>query len=74
VRLDLPAVKGRNVFDYHQEWPRGLSLIYPVMIDFDKSIMKYPSIKRYRGARPTTLCPICSIRKTRCPSWPILPR
>ena len=27
----------------------ALSLIYPTLIEFDQSIMKYPSIKRLRG-------------------------
>jgi arylsulfatase A-like enzyme len=34
-----------------------LSLISPVMIDFDKSIMKYPSIKRVPGGASTDLIP-----------------
>jgi hypothetical protein len=28
-----------------------LSLIYPVLIDFDKSIIKYPNIRRFPGAK-----------------------
>lgn len=34
-----------------------LSLIAPVMIDFDKSIMKYPNIKRIPGGASTDLIP-----------------
>jgi arylsulfatase A-like enzyme len=34
-----------------------LSLIYPVIIDFDKSIVKYPSIKRYPGGASNDLVP-----------------
>ena len=34
-----------------------LSLIYPVVIDFDKSIMKYPSITRFVGGASTDLVP-----------------
>lgn len=34
-----------------------LSLIYPVITDFDKSIMKYPSIKRFVGGASTDLVP-----------------
>jgi len=34
-----------------------LSLIYPVIIDFDKSIMKYPSIQRFVGGASTDLVP-----------------
>ncbi len=34
-----------------------LSLISPVMVDFDKSIMKYPSIKRVPGGASTDLIP-----------------
>jgi arylsulfatase A-like enzyme len=34
-----------------------LSLIYPVVIDFDQSIMKYPSIKRYPGGASNDLKP-----------------
>jgi arylsulfatase A-like enzyme len=35
----------------------ALSLIYPVVIDFDKSIMKYPSITRYVGGASNDLVP-----------------
>jgi hypothetical protein len=31
-----------------------LALIEPVILDFDKSIMKYPNIKRFPGAVPRT--------------------
>ena len=34
-----------------------LSLIYPVIIDFDKSVVKYPSIKRYPGGASNDLIP-----------------
>ena len=34
-----------------------LSLIDPVIIDFDKSIMKYPNIKRFPGGASTDLVP-----------------
>jgi arylsulfatase len=34
-----------------------LSLIYPVIIDFDKSIAKYPSIIRYVGGASNDLVP-----------------
>src|SRR6516165_7059351 len=34
-----------------------LSLIYPVIIDFDKSIIKYPSITRYVGGASNDLVP-----------------
>jgi hypothetical protein len=34
-----------------------LALIYPVIIDFDKSIMKYPSIKRFPGGASNDLVP-----------------
>jgi arylsulfatase len=34
-----------------------LSLIYPVLVDFDKSIMKYPNIKRFPGGASTDLKP-----------------
>ena len=52
-----------------------LALIYPVIIDFDKSIMKYPSIKRFPGGASNDLRPNlqasqkpgagCSIRANR---------
>ncbi|MDH6234820.1 arylsulfatase A-like enzyme [Mesorhizobium soli] len=35
----------------------ALSLIYPVVIDFDKSIMQYPSIRRYVGGASNDLVP-----------------
>jgi arylsulfatase len=34
-----------------------LSLIYPVIVDFDKSIMKYPSITRFVGGASNDLVP-----------------
>jgi hypothetical protein len=34
-----------------------LSLIYPVIIDFDKSIIKYPNITRFVGGASTDLVP-----------------
>jgi arylsulfatase len=34
-----------------------LSLIEPVMIDFDKTIMKYPNIRRYPGGASNDLIP-----------------
>jgi arylsulfatase len=33
------------------------ALIFPVMIEFDRSIMKYPSIKRFPGGASTDLIP-----------------
>ncbi len=33
------------------------SIIFPVMIDFDKSIIKYPNIKRYPGGASSDLIP-----------------
>ena len=44
-----------------------LSLIYPVIIDFDKSIMKYPNIKRFPGGASNDLLPILRTRPTPCP-------
>jgi arylsulfatase len=35
----------------------ALSLIYPPLIDFDKSIIKYPNITRYVGGASTDLVP-----------------
>jgi arylsulfatase len=34
-----------------------LALIYPVVIDFDKSIINFPSIKRYPGGASNDLRP-----------------
>ena len=34
-----------------------LSLIYPVVVAFDQSIMKYPSIKRFPGGASNDLQP-----------------
>ena len=34
-----------------------LSLVYPVLIEFDKSIIKYPNITRYVGGASTDLVP-----------------
>jgi arylsulfatase len=35
----------------------ALALVSPVIVDFDKSIIKYPSIKRYPGGASTDLTP-----------------
>jgi arylsulfatase len=34
-----------------------LSLIYPVIVEFDQSIIKYPSIKRFPGGASNDLVP-----------------
>ena len=34
-----------------------LALIYPVIVEFDKSVVKYPSIKRYPGGASNDLIP-----------------
>ena len=34
-----------------------LSLVYPVLIDFNKSIIKYPSIRRFPGGASNDLRP-----------------
>jgi len=34
-----------------------LSLVYPVLIDFDQSIVKYPNIRRYPGGASDDLRP-----------------
>ena len=34
-----------------------LSLVYPVLIEFDQSIMKYPNIKRFPGGASNDLMP-----------------
>jgi arylsulfatase len=34
-----------------------LAAIYPVLIEFDKSIIKYPNIKRYPGGASKDLMP-----------------
>jgi hypothetical protein len=36
---------------------RALSLLDPLLIDFDKSIMKYPKIKRFPGGASNDLKP-----------------
>ena len=50
-----------------------LSLIYPVMIEFDKSIMKYPNIKRFPGGASNDLMPNLQNRKTQFPVDPAKP-
>lgn len=42
-----------------------LALIDPVLIEFDKSIMKFPNIRRFVGGASTDLKPISSIRTIR---------
>ena len=44
-----------------------LSLIYPVIIDFDKSIMKYPNITRYVGGASNDLVPDLQHPENRVP-------
>jgi arylsulfatase len=34
-----------------------LSLIYPALIEFDQSIMKYPSVRRFLGGASNDLVP-----------------
>jgi len=34
-----------------------MSMVYPALIDFDKSIIKYPSIKRFPGGASDDLIP-----------------
>jgi len=34
-----------------------LSLVYPVLIEFDQSVIKYPSIKRFPGGASNDLAP-----------------
>ena len=41
------------------------SLVYPVLIDFNKSIIKYPSIARFPGGASNDLRPNCKILRTR---------
>jgi hypothetical protein len=42
-----------------------LSLIYPPLIEFDKSIIKYPNIPASLAEPRTTCGPICRTRRTR---------
>jgi arylsulfatase len=35
----------------------ALALLYPVLVDFDKSVIKYPNIKRFPGGASTDLKP-----------------
>lgn len=35
----------------------ALSLIYPALLEFDESVMKYPSIKRFPGGASNDLIP-----------------
>ena len=44
-----------------------LSLVYPVLVEFDQSIIKYPNIKRFPGGASNGLCRIFRIRRTPCP-------
>ena len=39
-----------------------LALICPVLIEFDKSVIEYPSIKRCPGGASNDLRPIFSVR------------
>jgi hypothetical protein len=39
-----------------------LPLVYPVIIDFDETIRKYPNITRYVGGASTTSSRTCSLR------------
>jgi len=44
-----------------------LALFYEVLVDFDKSIVKYPSIRRAPGGASNDLVPNLKDRPTRCP-------
>ena len=46
-----------------------LSLIYPPLIEFDKSIIKYPNIRRFPGGASTDLWPNLQDRRIRYRLW-----
>jgi len=47
----------------------ALSLIQPVIIEFDKSIVDFPNIKRIAGGPPTIRFRIFRIRQILCRRW-----
>jgi len=57
--LEEPICAGRPKNEAHHESPFHwiLSLIYPVLIEFNKSIIKYPNIKRFPGGASNDLLP-----------------
>ena len=46
-----------------------LALVEPVVLEFDKTIVKYPNIKRYPGGASNDIMPNLQTRKTPCPCW-----
>ena len=46
-----------------------MSLVYPPLIDFDKSIIKYPNIKRFPGGASNDLWPNRRTRRILCQRW-----
>ena len=53
-------------------WIGGI--IFPVMSDFDRSIMKYPNIKRYPGGASTDLIPNLQMPENPLPLLKNLPQ
>ena len=67
VRTRMPTTSPGRYAGYDNGWV--LSLIYPPMIEFDKSIVKYPNIKRFPGGASNDLVPNFRLRQILCPCW-----
>ena len=52
----MPTTSAGRYAGYDNGWV-GASLIYPPLIEFDKSIMNYPNIKRFPGGASDDLLP-----------------
>jgi arylsulfatase len=47
----------------------ALSLIQPVLMEFNKSIVDFPSIKRFPGGASNDQIPNLQNRRIPCPFW-----
>jgi hypothetical protein len=51
----MPTTSPGRYAGYDNGW--ALALMYPPLVEFDKSLMKYPSIKRFPGGASDDLRP-----------------
>ena len=65
VGTRLPTTSPGRYAGYDNGW--ALSLIEPVIMEFDKSVVDFPSIKRFPGGASNDITPDLQIRETPCP-------
>ena len=64
VRTRMPTTSPGRYAGYDNGW--ALSLLIPVLIEFDKSIVDFPNIKRFPGGASNDLVPNLRIRRIQC--------